>query len=701
MIEPLITIAELLQDSAKRHADHPAIIYHHKGLTVSYGELLHTAQRVARGLAALGIAPGEHLAVWANNIPEWIYLQFGCALRGVVLVTVNTAYRSFELDYLLKQSEAAALFLAHGVRQTGEYLDMLRELGLTAAVERGHARLERFPHLRQIVQLNGNLEPGLLSWEEFLALGDACREAEPVRPDPHDVAMIQYTSGTTGFPKGVMLSHANLTGNVRSLAAIVRMTQDDRLCIPVPLFHCFGCVMGTLLCLVNGSTMVMLEQFKPEDVLETVQACRCTMLHGVPAMFIAELEKLKSKSYDTSSLRSGIMGGSPCPLEVVRAVTEKLGARELCIGYGLTEASPTITMTSPDDPLDLRVSTVGTHLPGVEVKAIDRSGETLAPGRQGELCCRGYNVMIGYFKMPEATAQAVDADGWLHTGDLATIDDKGYVRITGRAKDMIIRGGENIYPREIEEFLFTHPAIKDAQIVGVPSTFYGEEVACFVQIKEGAAADAAQIKEYCQGRIARYKVPRYLAVVDNYPTTASGKVQKYKLREQAIELFGLADEARKVVSRSEILALEPGRDSSERIFTFIDTQVAPWGLDVKVLLKASAALNELLEALFSGSLSRSELEVYFSFDSFNLVADARYHGELPVFPEQRPLPQRLVGDDKAVSSLACYLVRSYASRIASNRQDDVCRIQLHFEAGSENETAVPQAAQAVAASSSV
>jgi fatty-acyl-CoA synthase len=383
MTEHLTPIADLLQDSAKRRADHPAIIYHHRGLTVSYGELLESAQRVARGLAALGIAPGEHLALWANNIPEWIYLQFGCALRGVVLVTVNTGYRSLELDYLLKQSEATGLFLAHGVRQPGEYFDVLRELGLTSTtVEHGHVKSERLPHLRRMVQLNGQPEPGLLGWEEFLALGDACQEAEPVRPGPHDVAMIQYTSGTTGFPKGVMLSHANMTGNVRAVATVLRMTQDDRLCIPVPFFHCFGCVLGNLLCLVNGSTMVPLEQFKAEDVLETVQACRCTMLHGVPAMFIAELERLKTRSYDTSSLRSGIMGGSPCPMEVIRAVTETLGARELCIGYGLTETSPLITMTSPGDPLESRVSTVGTKLPGVEVKIIHpRSGEVQPAGR--------------------------------------------------------------------------------------------------------------------------------------------------------------------------------------------------------------------------------------------------------------------------------------------------------------------------------
>jgi fatty-acyl-CoA synthase len=676
------TINELLTAASSQRSDHPAIIYHQQGLSVSYGELLRTAQRVARGLAALGIAPGEHLAVWANNIPEWIYLQLGCALRGVVLVTVNTSYRSFELEYLLKQSESVALFMVDGVRQPGEYLAMVREIcPETSDAPPGELHPAGLPHLRRVVMFGTAPETGMLGWDEFLALGDAEGADGPVATGADDIAMIQYTSGTTGFPKGVMLSHANLLGNVRDVAAVLGMTPDDRLCIPVPFFHCFGSVLGTLLCLVKGATMVPLEQFRPAEVLEIVQACRCTLLHGVPAMFIAELEAFHKGGYDTSTLRSGIMGGSPCPLEVMRAVTTTLGAADMCIAYGLTETSPLITITRRDTPLELRSSTVGTCLPGVAVKIVNpRNGETVASGVQGELCCRGYNVMPGYFKMPEATAQAIDPDGWFHSGDLATMDDAGYVRITGRAKDMIIRGGENIYPREIEEFLFTHPVVRDAQVIGVPSTFYGEEVAAFVQIKDGASADADQLLDFCKGRIARHKVPRYLAIVDSYPATASGKVQKYKLREQAITLFGLEHEARSVVSRSEILRLEPGRDSSDRIFSFIDTQVAPWGLDLQLLFKASAALNELLEMISSATLVQEALDVRFSFDNFNLGVDLVYQGTAPEFPEKRPTAEELLSDGRAIAHLAGYLVRSYADQMNSSCQEGLCRIQLYFEA---------------------
>jgi fatty-acyl-CoA synthase len=676
------TIGELLSDTAARYADHPAIIYHGRGLTVSYGELLRTAGRVARSLAALGVVPGDHLAVWANNIPEWIYLQFGCALRGAVLVTVNTNYRSFELEYLLKQSESVALFMVNGIRRPGEYLAIVREIcPEIGAAAPGNMKPAGLPHLRSIVLFDNAPETGMLGWDDFLALGDADVSDEPIAIGGDNVAMIQYTSGTTGFPKGVMLSHANLLGNVRDVAAVLGMTSDDRLCIPVPFFHCFGSVLGTLLCVVNGATMVPLEQFRPADVLGTVESLRCTLLHGVPAMFIAELEEYGKGNYDISSLRSGIMGGSPCPLEVMRAVTTTLGAREICIAYGLTETSPLITITRRDVPLELRSSTVGTPLPGVEVKIINpRTGEVVPSGVQGELCCRGYNVMQGYFKMPEATAQAIDRDGWFHSGDLATMDGAGYVRITGRAKDMIIRGGENIYPREIEEFLFTHPAVKDAQVIGVPSAFYGEEVAAFVQIREGARTDAGEIRDYCNGRVARHKVPRYVAVVDSYPTTASGKVQKYKLREQAITLFGLEQEAKSVVSRSEILRLEPGKDSCERIFSFIDTQVAPWGLDLEVLFKASAALNELLEMISLEALTQDPLDVRFSFDNFNLGIDVVWRGAAPEFPEQQPAPKDFVTDDGALARLSGYLVRSYAGQLTSSCRDDICHVQLYFEA---------------------
>ena len=676
------TIAELLTDRAERYPDHTAVRYHDLGLSVTYGELLRTAQRVARGLAAIGIAPGERLAVWANNLPEWIYLQFGCALQGVVLVTVNTGYRAFELEYLLKQSESVALFMASGVRQPGEYLAILRELCPEISMpSEGDIRLAALPDLRRIVLMDNVTESGLPSWDQFLSLGDSEAEETQTAIKPDDTAMIQYTSGTTGFPKGVMLSHANLLGNVRDVSAVLGMMPDDRLCIPVPFFHCFGSVLGILLCAASGATMVPLETFRPAAVLAAVEAVKCTLLHGVPAMFIAELEEFRKGSYDTSSLRSGIMGGSPCPLEVMRSVTSTLGIRDLCIAYGLTETSPLITMTRRNLPLELRSSTVGTPLPGVEVEITNpRTGEAVPAGTQGELCCRGYNVMQGYFKMPEATAQAIDQDGWFHSGDLASMDSSGYLRITGRAKDMIIRAGENIYPREIEEFLFSHQAVKDVQVIGVPSTFYGEEVAAFVQIRDGVQLDADQIVEYCKNSIAHHKVPRYVAVVDSYPTTASGKVQKYRLREQAIKLFGLEQEARSAVSRSEILMLAPGRDSSGEIFSFMDRQVATWGIDLEVLFKAAAALNELLELISTTGACQEPFEVCFSFDNFDLGIDIVFQGTLPEFPEQRPAAKDLVTDDRALARLAGYLIRSYTSHITSSSQGDCWRINLYFEA---------------------
>jgi fatty-acyl-CoA synthase len=336
-----------------------------------------------------------------------------------------------------------------------------------------------------------------------------------------------------------MLTHTNLIGNAISLAECMNFSEKDRLCIPVPFFHCFGCVLGTLTCVVSGATMVPVVAFKPQKVLETVDRERCTALHGVPTMFIAELEEMEKTSYDTSSLRTGIMAGAPCPIEVMKAVVDKMGAREICITYGQTESSPGITMTRTDDPIELRVSTVGKSLPNVEVKIVDpATGETVPPGVQGELCTRGYHVMKGYYKNPEATASAIDSDNWLHTGDLAVMDENGYCKITGRLKDMIIRGGENIYPREIEEFLYTNPKVKDVQVVGVPSAKYGEEVAAFIQLKDGQTADEEEVKAFCKDKISRHKVPAFIFFVNQYPTTASGKIQKYKLRDQATEMLG-------------------------------------------------------------------------------------------------------------------------------------------------------------------
>jgi fatty-acyl-CoA synthase len=403
--------------------------------------------------------------------------------------------------------------------------------------------------LKNVVFLGDRKLPGMFTWDELLALGrqvdDAALKARQDAMDPDDVINMQYTSGTTGFPKGVQLSHTNLIGNAKSMAECMRLSAVDTLCIPVPFFHCFGCVIGTLCAVVSATAMAPVVAFNPVDVLETIQASRCTAVHGVPTMFIAELEEMKKRAYDTSSLRTGVMAGSPCPIEVMKQVVSTLGVSEMTIVYGQTESSPGITQTRADDSLDLRVTTVGRALPNVEVKIVDpASGEEVPRGQQGELCTRGYHVMKGYYKNPEATAEVIDADGWLHTGDLTTMDENGYCKITGRIKDMIIRGGENIYPREIEEFLYTHPDIKDVQVVGVPSRKYGEEVVAFVQLKNDAKLTADDLRSFCTDKIAFHKIPAYFVFVDEYPTTASGKIQKYKLRQEAVERLNREEDAK-------------------------------------------------------------------------------------------------------------------------------------------------------------
>jgi fatty-acyl-CoA synthase len=389
----------------------------------------------------------------------------------------------------------------------------------------------------------------MYNWNDIMEMGkkisDEELKARQNSLDPDDVINMQYTSGTTGFPKGVMLTHTNLIGNAKSLGECMQLSSRDTMCIPVPFFHCFGCVLGTLTCVVSASGMAPVAAFKPDDVLETVQASKCTALHGVPTMFIAELEEMKKKSYDTSHLRTGIMAGSPCPIEVMKQVVSDMGASEMCITYGQTEASPGITMTRTTDSLERRVSTVGRSLPEVEVKIVDPAADQEVPrGVQGELCTRGYHVMKGYYKNPEATEKAIDKDNWLHTGDLAIMDEDGYCKITGRIKDMIIRGGENIYPREIEEFLYTNNKVKDVQVVGVPSKKYGEEVAAFIQLKPGETSTPEEMKEYCKDKIAFHKIPAFFMFVNEYPTTASGKIQKYKLREQATKELGREDDAK-------------------------------------------------------------------------------------------------------------------------------------------------------------
>jgi len=535
------TVGELLEVQAKTYPDHEAIVYSDRNLRMSYKEFNSLCRKAARGLMKLGVQKGENVSVWSSNTPEWVVTQFATGKMGAVLVTVNTNYRTAELEYLLTQSDSTTIILMEQFKDAS-YIDMLYEIVPELKTsEPGKLESSRLPFLKNVIVMGDKRFPGTFSWHDILDMADGVSEAELERRmgtlKQSDVINMQYTSGTTGFPKGVMLTHRNIVNNAYNVALSMKLTDQDRLCIPVPFFHCFGCVMGTLACATVGATMVPVQEFNPKVVLETVEKEKCTALHGVPTMFIAELNDNDFNKYDLSSLRTGIMAGSNCPIEVMKAVNEKMGATEITIAYGQTESSPVITQTRTNDPLELRVETVGKALPHVEAKIVKPGTmEEVPRGVQGELCTRGYLVMEGYYKNPDATREAIDEEGWLHTGDLAVMDENGYCRITGRLKDMIIRGGENIYPREIEEFLYTHPKVLDVQVVGIPDSVYGEEVMAWIILKEGETATASEIKEYCTGKISKHKIPRYLEFTQSYPMTASGKIQKFKLREQAMEV---------------------------------------------------------------------------------------------------------------------------------------------------------------------
>jgi fatty-acyl-CoA synthase len=537
-----ITVGELLNQQAERFGDREAVVYPEFSLRWTYREFRDVCNRAAKGLMRLGLTKGHHLSIWATNQPEWLITQFATGKMGAVMITVNTNYRTRELEYLLRQSDTETLILQEEVRGTS-YVEMLYEICPELAhCPPGQLRSERLPRLRNVILLGEKRYPGMFLWKDIMEMASGVSDAElrerQASLTPDEVINMQYTSGTTGFPKGVMLTHYNIVNNARNIAECMKLTEEDRLCIPVPFFHCFGCVLGTLACVSAGATMVPLTMFDAGLVLKAVEEEKCTALHGVPTMFIAELNHPDYGKRDLSTLRTGIMAGSNCPIELMRRVTGEMGIRELTIAYGQTESSPVITQTRTDDPLELRVTTVGKPLPNVEVKIVDpQTGRELPPGRQGELCTRGYHVMKGYYNMPEATREAIDEDGWLHTGDLAVMEENGYFRITGRLKDMIIRGGENIYPREIEEFLYNHPKILDVQIVGVPDEKYGEIPVAFVRKKEGVELTAEEIREFCLGKIAKYKIPEHVIFVDSYPMTASGKIQKFKLREQFIQKF--------------------------------------------------------------------------------------------------------------------------------------------------------------------
>nr|WP_204557379.1 AMP-binding protein [Bacillus ectoiniformans] len=536
------TVGKLLAKRAEEIPNHEALVYSDRNLRYTYKEFDQLCSKVARGLMALGIKKGENLAVWATNVPEWVTLQFATGKMGSVLVTVNTNYRSAELEYLLKQSESTSIILIEDYRGNS-YIDTMYELCPELHTsEPGQLNSKRLPLLKNVVVISDKQYNGAYNWSDILEMADQVTESELDERmnslEPEDVINMQYTSGTTGFPKGVMLTHSNLVNNAYNIAYCMELTKEDRLCIPVPFFHCFGCVIGTLACVSVGATMVPVQEFDPEEVLKTVEKEKCTALHGVPTMFIAELNHPNFEKYDTSTLRTGVMAGANCPVEVMKSVMDKMYMKEITICYGQTESSPVITQSRTNDPIELRVETVGRALPNVEVKIVEPgSTEPLPPNEQGELCTRGYHVMKGYYNNPEATNEAIDAEGWLHTGDLAVMDENGYVRITGRLKDMIIRGGENVYPREIEEFLYTHPKILDAQVIGVPDEKYGEELMAWVILKEGETAEVDEIKEFFKGKISRHKIPRHIIFTKEYPMTASGKIQKFKLREQSMNLL--------------------------------------------------------------------------------------------------------------------------------------------------------------------
>jgi fatty-acyl-CoA synthase len=534
------TVGQVVREAASLHPQTEAYVYPEHGIRKTYQEFDEETDRLAKAFMGIGIEKGEHIAIWSDNKRHWLLSQFATGKMGGVLVTVNTSYQASELEYLLQQSDATTLILGEEFKGSN-YINILNEVcPELKTAEKGAVTSKKLPHLKRVILMGDNEYPGIYKWSEFEAfaerVSDTQLEARFSSMDPDEVINIQYTSGTTGFPKGVMLTHTNVVNNGKLVGDTMNLTEKDRLCIPVPFFHCFGCVLGTMAAVTHSTTMVIAEQFEPKKVLQMVQDEKCTALHGVPTMFIAELNHPEFASFDTSTLRTGIMAGSPCPIEVMKKVISDMGASEITIAYGQTESSPVITQTRADDDIEKRVSTVGKPHAEVEVKIIDpATNERVPAGTPGELCTRGYHIMKGYYHNEEATRSAIDADGWLHTGDIAVEDEDGYIAITGRIKDMVIRGGENIYPREIEEFLYQHPSVQDVQVVGVPDPKYGEELMAWIILKEGQELNAEELRNYCKGKISHHKIPRYIEFTKEYPMTASGKIQKFKLREIAIE----------------------------------------------------------------------------------------------------------------------------------------------------------------------
>lgn len=542
-----LTMGELLQKVACTFPDQPAITYITQDYRRTYREFLADIDTVARALLAIGVRKGDHVAVWATNHPQWILTFFAACRIGAVLVTVNTSYKIHEAEYLLRQSDTQTLIMMDSFKDA-DYTAILKEICPELAESRpGHLMSKRLPVLKNVINFTSD-QPGCFTWESFLAgaasvpperLDDIARTL-----DPHDVVNMQYTSGTTGFPKGVMLTHYNIINNGKSIGDCMHFSTADKLIIPVPFFHCFGMVLAILASVTHATTMVPLEYFQPGRVLEAIRKERCTALHGVPTMFIAVLEHPDFDQTDFSTMRTGIMAGSPCPVKVMQDVVDRMNMDEVTIVFGQTESSPGCTQSRADDPIEVKVGTVGRALPGVENRIVDpATNEPLPNGVAGEFVTRGYHIMKGYYKMPEATAAAIDSEGWLHTGDLAIRDDRGNYRITGRIKDMIIRGGENIYPKEIEDFLYTHPDVRDVQVVGVPDMTYGEAVLAVVIRKEGSQVTEEALQEFVRSHMAKHKTPKYIRFVDSFPMTGSGKIQKFKIREWAVDALNLREAA--------------------------------------------------------------------------------------------------------------------------------------------------------------
>jgi fatty-acyl-CoA synthase len=540
------TIGRHLDEVAGRDPSHPALIMPHQDIRWTYGEFVAEVDRLATGLLALGIGVGERVGIWSPNRYEWLLTQFATAKIGAIMVCINPAYRLYELEYALNKSGCKAIVSAESFK-TSHYLKMLRELAPELDdCEPGALTAAKLPDLKIVIRMGDEASPGMLNFGAVCDLGGAAeRERLDVLADeldPDSPINIQFTSGTTGMPKGATLTHRNILNNAYYCGQSMNFTADDILCIPVPMYHCFGMVLGTLCCVSHGATMVLpCEVFDPVAVLTAVQNEHCTALHGVPTMFIAELDLPDFKDYELGSLRTGIIAGSTCPIELMRRLIDDMDLTEIVIGYGQTECSPVNAMTAIDDPLEIRVTTVGRPHTNWELKIIREDGSIADIGETGEVCARGYGVMEGYWEDPEKTAEAVDDEGWMHSGDLGEMDAEGYVKITGRIKDMIIRGGENVYPREIEEFLYTHPDIQEVQVFGIPDAKYGEQVAAWVQLRKGASLTEDDIKQYCEGQITHFKIPRHIKIVTEFPMTVTGKMQKFVMREEYAKELGIAN----------------------------------------------------------------------------------------------------------------------------------------------------------------